>query len=145
MTHNALRVMRSLRNQVIERKRNTELHNPDGSNEDNIDMISRDELLMFSDALEREVLKNPDWKQKARTQQLSGDALGTVFTISRMPDDVVNFVEQCDLLLKAIGLAPSLTLVREGLPRSEMVTEHTSLDRFKYWYRNTINLIKSNF
>ena len=145
MTHNALRVMRSLRNQVIERKRNTELHNPDGSNEDNIDMISRDELILFSDALEREVLKNPDWKQKARTQQLSGDALGTVFTISRMPDDVVNFVEQCDLLLRAIGLAPSLTLVREGLPRSEMVTEHSSLDRLKYWYRNTINLIKSNF
>ena len=135
MTHNALRVMRSLRNQVTERHRLTSLQKKKNIIDD-LDMISSDELNMFMEAIQIEIVNNQDWKERARTTQLSGDSRGTIFHISRMPDDVVNFVNEAEKLLESIQKWQNGHVVRDHHPRAAI--RLGPLQKFWRWIKDSL-------
>jgi hypothetical protein len=134
MTDNALRVMIQLHGQVTERHRQTQLSKQGAV--DNVTLIDSTELSQFAKALRREVLNNEDWKEKSRTIQISGDSSGSTYSIPRAPTDVVNFVDECGVMLQNIvRWEPSCDLAREELPRGMLKPVPVS-SKIKRWFRN---------
>jgi hypothetical protein len=121
MTSNGLLLMTHLRYQVIERYRKAMQFQ---HMNDFITQIQETEIRGFQKALCVDILENEDWKQKSRTMQLAGGAVGGTFRIERTPSDVVQFTEQAIQLQKFLNSCDfsqsELDLKRERKPKSSL-------------------------